>query len=118
MRKKIILIYACILAIGIPYYIFVTKTGLGLPCPIYQITGLLCGSCGVSRMLVALSHLNFAEAFGYNMAAFVLFFAWNLIAFFAFIGKPRFFRNKRFLNICFYASVGILLIFMVIRNIF
>ena len=118
MRKRIIKIYACIFAIGIPYYIFVTILGFGIPCPIYQLTGFLCGSCGVSRMLIALSKFQFNEAFGYNMAAFVLFFVWNIIALFAFIGKPSFFQSKRFLSICFYATVGILLVFSMLRNIF
>ena len=118
MRKKILSIYAGILAIGIPYYIFVSITNIGIPCPIYKATGLLCGSCGISRMLIAMSHLQFAEAFAYNKVAFVLFFVWNFIALFAFIGKPSFFRNKKFLNFCFEGSVGILFVFMILRNIF
>ncbi len=118
MRKKILYIYATILAIGIPYYIFVSITNMGIPCPIYKATGLLCGSCGVSRMLLAMSHFKFAEAFGYNNAAFILFFVWNIIALFAFAGKPTFFRNKKFLNYCFEGSVGVLFVFMILRNIF
>ena len=117
MRKKILKIYASILAIGIPYYIFVSLTNLGIPCPIYELTGLLCGGCGASRMFMAMLKFEFAEAFGYNMALFPLFFIWNAIALFLFIGKPAFFRNKKFLSFLFYISVAALFIFMILRNI-
>ena len=118
MRKTIVTIYSCILGIGIPYYLFVTYTGWGIPCPIYELTGFLCGSCGVSRMLISILQFRFVEAFEYNRALFVLFFIWNFIALFAFLGKPVFFRDKRFLHLLFYISVLVLFIFMILRNIF
>ena len=118
MRKKILSIYAALLAVGIPYYILFSFTGWGFECPLYKATGLLCGTCGISHMFVSMMHFRFAEAFHYNMLAFVLFFVWNLIALLAFINKPSFFRNKKFLTVCFNSTAASLVVFMILRNVF
>lgn len=118
MRKKIIFIYALILGIGIPYYFLVSKLGVGIPCPIYELTGFLCGSCGVSRMFISMIEFRMSEAFRYNCVWFVLFFVWNLIALLIFIGKPGWIRSRAFLSKAAEVSVFILFLFMILRNIF
>lgn len=48
------------------YGLLVMLTGHGIPCPVYQLSGLSCPGCGMSRALAALLRLDFAAAFGYN----------------------------------------------------
>ena len=61
-----------LLAAGLIYYVFVTLTGLYIPCIFRLITGWKCPGCGVSHMLVDLLRLDFAGAFAENPFAFVL----------------------------------------------
>ena len=43
---------------GLLYGIFVSYTGLAIPCLFRKVTGLLCPGCGVTGMCVALLQLN------------------------------------------------------------
>jgi len=38
----------------------------GLFCPFKMVFGIPCPTCGVTRACAAVSHLNFAQAFGFN----------------------------------------------------
>ena len=116
MRKKIIIIYSIILAVGLSYYLIVTITGKGLPCAVYSTTGLLCPGCGISRMFMSMFRLDFVSAFRYNPVAFSLFFYWNMVAFLCFWGRFKLFRNPKFLYTSLYVSVGILFLFGIARN--
>ena len=49
----------------------ILMVGAGLPCLFYELTGFRCPGCGVSRMLIAIGHLEFAEAFAHNRFLFV-----------------------------------------------
>lgn len=69
--RETVLKYAIILLIGVAYLIFVRCTGIGIPCLFYEITGLKCVGCGISRMLVSLSRLDFVTAFQYNSFLFI-----------------------------------------------
>ena len=55
-----------LLGVGFAYLIFVSLTGLGIPCPFHAVTGLHCPGCGVTRMCVALARLDFAAAWDAN----------------------------------------------------
>lgn len=46
--------------------------GNPLICVFYQLTGLYCPGCGSGRASVALLHLDFAAAFGYNLLYMLL----------------------------------------------
>lgn len=54
---------------------------LGLPCPVRQLTGIICPGCGMSRAWLAVLRLEILEAFGYHplflsvpvVAVFVLY---------------------------------------------
>lgn len=66
MKKKI-LIFICVMGIGICLYIF--KPGIGgiyPPCPFYYLTGLYCPGCGSLRGIHSLLHGNIVKALGYN----------------------------------------------------
>ena len=63
---------AILLLVGIAYAIFVKVTGLAIPCMIRMITGKHCPGCGISRMCMALLHLDFKEAMQQNCLLFFL----------------------------------------------
>lgn len=54
---------------------------VGLPCPVRQLTGIICPGCGMSRAWLAVLRLDFAAAFWYHplflsvpvVAVFVLY---------------------------------------------
>ena len=66
--KKMLLV----LCIGVASYFFVTLTGWKIPCVFYELTGMYCPGCGITRMFIALIQLNFKAAAGYNLLVFLL----------------------------------------------
>lgn len=61
-----------VLAVGLGYFLWVSLTGLGIPCLHYRLTGKLCPGCGISRMCIALAALDFPRAFRCNALVMVL----------------------------------------------
>lgn len=61
-----------ILLIGAGYYVFMSLTGLSIPCPIKLLTGKYCPGCGITRMAVALIHFDLKTAFQSNMFIMLL----------------------------------------------
>lgn len=57
---------------GAGYALFVRITGVGIPCPVHALTGWHCPGCGISRLCLALLHLDFAAALQSNAAVFAL----------------------------------------------
>mgnify|MGYP002620510642 CR=1 FL=1 len=48
------------------------KTGIGIPCPFHELTGLYCPGCGSTRCIFALLEGNIYQAFRYNPLVFIL----------------------------------------------
>lgn len=67
-----ILVVALILGLGIIYVLLAFFTGIGIPCFLYEATGLLCPGCGLSRMVFAILRLDFYTAFRMNGLMFIL----------------------------------------------
>ena len=65
--KKTVIIYLTVAGVLLGYYGFVRLTGIGIPCIVHKLTGLSCPGCGNSRALIALLHLDFKGAAGYNL---------------------------------------------------
>ena len=61
--RRVLFRGAVLLGAGGAYCVWLKLTGLGVPCVFNLLTGLKCPGCGVSRMLLALLRLDFAEAF-------------------------------------------------------
>lgn len=103
---------------GLLYGIFVSYTGLAIPCLFRTVTGLLCPGCGVTGMCVALLHLDWRGAFSCHPVLFVLLLP--LTAVFicgaaGYVQNGRF-RFARWQNLILYVSVAALVIFGVVRN--
>ena len=103
---------------GLLYGIFVSYTGLAIPCLFRKVTGLLCPGCGVTGMCVAHLHLDWRGAFSCHPVLFVLLLP--LTAVFicgaaGYVQNGRF-RFARWQNLILYVSVAALVIFGVVRN--
>lgn len=110
---------AFILIIGIIYYIWVLFTDHRIPCVFNLITGLLCPGCGVTRMIVYISKLDFANAYACNKMMFV---TWPLIVAFILYNRIRYIRTGSSLmpvwtQVLMIAYIVVLILFAVIRNI-
>lgn len=116
VKKNIVKVYGGTLAVGLPYVLWLRLTGLGIPCLIQSVTGMLCPGCGSTRMFLALLRLDISSAFRHNAAVLCLLIFWNVTAALCFWGKPGFIRSARFLYGCLWGSVAVLAVFGVLRN--
>ena len=103
---------------GLLYGIFVSYTGLAIPCRFRKVTGLLCPGCGVTGMCVALLHLNWKGAFFCHPVLFVLLLPLTAVFICSAAGYVQNgrFRFARWQNLILYVSVAALVIFGVVRN--
>jgi len=59
------------IAYGLGLSALYATTGIGLPCPLRELTGWQCPFCGGTRMGSALLHLDIGAAFAYNPVVLV-----------------------------------------------
>lgn len=118
--KKISRQAGAILAVGLIYAVICLKLGRAIFfCPFYQLTGLQCPGCGVSRMCLHLINLEFAQAFAQNQALFVLlpvllvlWLSWAV----------RYVRTgtsmlRLWQRLLLWLSIGVMVVFGILRNI-
>lgn len=117
--QKVVKFLAAAIAIGYTYAAFVRLTGLAVPCTLYQITGLKCPSCGVTRMSLSLMRLDFQSAYHSNQMLFVLlpvllylFGSYTL----GYIRTGTWSMTKG-RTVLIYICIGLLILFAVYRNI-
>lgn len=114
---KVIFLLA-VLLIGTLYYIFIKITGFAFPCAIKTVTGFDCPSCGISRMCIAIIHLDFKRAFHENMMLMIMIPLWIIAAFlYNFKLTKKTYRNSTFFKVCFIISAVIFIAFGILRNI-
>lgn len=72
-NNKVLLKRGLILVSGLSYLLLLRNGYLhfGVPCLFHKITGLWCTGCGVTRMLIRLSKLDFVGAFRNNEFVFL-----------------------------------------------
>ncbi len=116
VQKKILFIYAVLIAIGVTYTVLIYTTGFGIPCMFNRFTGYLCPGCGTSRMALAMLRLDFSSAFRFNPVAFVTVIVWLLISIGCFAGRPAALRSERVLLGVVCVDIVAYLIFAVLRN--
>ena len=118
--KKEIKKYLIIILILLIYFVIGKITGFYIPCPIHKITGLYCPGCGITRMFIYISKLDFYHAFRSNMLLFILFpfalllFIDNLYS----IVKNKRPYYQKINNKVWYILIIILVIYGILRNIF
>ena len=108
-----------LLIVGTAYLIFFRVFGFGIPCPVKLITGFDCPSCGITRMIVSISRLDFVKAFNFNP---VLFITLPMIVACFLANRIRYIKTgeRESYLICRIAlgfEIGLLLVYGVVRNI-
>lgn len=111
-------ITGAVLFIGLVFAYGAAHWGWWLPCIFNQVTGLLCPGCGISRMCLAILKLDFAGAFQWNPAVFLM------LPFIGYLLGYMMYRHIRFDDVVMrkwqqilaWILVGILLIFAIVRN--
>ncbi len=102
------------------YFVVEPSQSSYLPCPIYTLTGLKCGGCGIQRALHHALHLRFGEALRLNyLSIFIFIYLFLLIG----LATPNL-KNKRLLNLkhLLYTEKALLIVllvlilFMIFRN--
>ena len=66
--RRLLAWLTALLLLGLGYAWAMARLGVGLPCPFYRLTGLLCPGCGVSRLCIALLRGDWAGAWAANPA--------------------------------------------------
>ena len=62
-RLKTLLI---LLGIGLAYYLETQTLGFTLKCPLFELTGLRCPACGLTRACIGILQGRFVQAAAYN----------------------------------------------------
>ena len=70
--KRLLREIGWILVMGTAYAIWFSFTGIGIPCPIRDVTGYRCPGCGITHCAVNLLHGRVREAFEANQFVFIL----------------------------------------------
>ena len=116
-RIVIAWVVGTLFTLGFSYFLFIKFTGLSFPCFYYKNFGIQCPGCGLTRMFMALIHLDFVSAFMYNPFMFCVLFVWLTVTVLVFVGKPKFASNPWFL----YPLLGLTalgyVVFAILRNI-
>ena len=105
-----------LIVIFLIYAVLIISFDIGIPCVFYEITGLYCPGCAITRLCLSLFEGDIYQAFRYNPIIFI-----NLpILFILFVLNIFFKKNKNIKKITdviiiFLATITI--IFGVIRNI-
>lgn len=115
-RKLIITGLAGVVCLA--YYSLLTFFNVGIPCLFHKITGLLCPGCGITRMILAILHLDFKSAFQYNTVIFVFspVIIYFIIRLYISWLKSESYKLSLLENIVVYIMLIVLLIFGIIRN--
>ena len=116
---RVILWTALLAGVGLLYGFFVSRTGIAIPCIFHLVTGLKCPGCGVTRMCVALMHLDFKSAYEYNQMIFILSPVLLFIFLTCVVGYIRngHWETNRTQNVVLYVCIALLIGFGIARNI-
>lgn len=114
--RKTIRFTMLIIAGGLAIAAFVMKGPLDMSCKLYQFTGYSCSGCGLTRMVKAIMHGQFYQAFRYNS---FMFLSIPVIALFYVIGAYRYIKyhaSNDWVMMAMIIYTVLLAVFGVIRN--
>lgn len=116
-HRSLVLHGVWLLGLGVLYYLLILFTPLRIPCVFYQVTGLACPGCGVSRLCLELAQLHIWEAARQNWAVAVLVPLWAVVGVVEFFFNPKSLaKGGALVNWLTWGSVVLLLLFGVLRN--
>lgn len=116
---KVILNAVIIFTLGICYALWCEHVSIHIPCIFNKITGLLCPGCGITRMCISLLKFDFASAFYYNKAIFLMlpYLIWITCKYtyiYIYCGKSKITKKD---NIVLSIIIVLLIAYAVVRNI-
>ena len=105
-----------LIVIFLIYTVLIISFDIGIPCVFYEITGLYCPGCGITRLCLSLFEGDIYQAFRYNPIIFI-----NLPILFILFVLNIFLKNnkniKKITDVIIIFLATITIIFGVIRNI-
>lgn len=105
-----------LIVIFLIYAVLIISFDIGIPCVFYEITGLYCPGCGITRLCLSLFEGDVYQAFRYNPIIFI-----DLPILFILFVLNIFFKNnkniKKITDVIIIFLATITIIFGVIRNI-
>ena len=108
-----------IFGIGLFYLVFILLTDIRIPCLIYELAGIKCPGCGVTRMLVSIAKLDFSAAFRYNP---FLFITGPFILAYLFFSELKYVKSGERLSkkwdVLMWCELALAILYGILRNIF
>lgn len=108
--------FVILLVIFLIYAVLIIKFDIGIPCIFYEVTGLYCPGCGITRLCVSLFEGDLYQAFRYNPIIFI-----DVPIIFILFVLDILFKDKKIIkkitNVFIIILVVITVIFGVLRNI-
>lgn len=105
-----------LIVIFLIYAVLIIRFDIGIPCVFYEITGLYCPGCGITRLCLSLFEGDIYQAFRYNPIIFI-----DLPILFILFVLNIFLKNnkniKKITDVIIIFLATITIIFGVIRNI-
>lgn len=105
-----------LIVIFLIYTVLIISFDIGIPCVFYEITGLYCPGCGITRLCLSLFEGDVYQAFRYNPIIFI-----DLPILFILFVLNIFLKNnkniKKITDVIIIFLATITIIFGVIRNI-
>lgn len=108
--------FVILLVIFLIYAVLIIKFDIGIPCIFYEVTGLYCPGCGITRLCVSLFEGDLYQAFRYNPIIFI-----DVPIIFILFVLDILFKDKKIIkkitNVFIIILIVITVIFGVLRNI-
>ncbi len=108
-----------LLLAGALYAVFISVTGLYVPCPFRLVTGLYCPGCGISHYCTAMLRLDFSAAWAANPFLFIvlpLLFLYLLYKAYRYIAKgDRTYKKPETVGLWLLIAAAV--VFGVLRNV-
>ena len=99
------------------YFLYTYFPKLAFKCIFYEISGLRCPGCGITRMLVGFIGLNFWESIRFNFFVGITFpFIMSVVVYTCYLYVTEKKASKLFDIVC-WLYVGLLLVWFIVRNI-
>lgn len=112
-KKKEIIERIFLIGIILIYFFLNFKFNISISCIFYELTGLFCPGCGITRMFKSIIKLDFYQAFRYNPLVFIYLICYLVY----FLLKNTCLKNLKLNNKVINILLVITLVYGVLRNI-